>query len=130
MNLEPLRIDTVASALPQLTALLEGTAPAWLPVPAHDPREAERLTGALAAGTPIDERVALVVATSGTTGTSKGAMLTHRNVFVNNVNMLYHLNLRPGHQYLHAIPMAHGNGWGCVWSVTAAGATHVMLRGP
>lgn len=72
--------------------------------------------------------------TSGTTNAvsadPKGAMLTHRNVFVNNVNMLYHLNLRPGHQYLHAIPMAHGNGWGCVWSVTAAGATHVMLRGP
>ncbi len=66
--------------------------------------------------------------TSGTTADPKGVMLTHRNVFVNNVNMLYHLNLRPGSQYLHAIPMAHGNGWGCVWAVSAAGATHVMLR--
>lgn len=66
--------------------------------------------------------------TSGTTADPKGVMLTHRNVFVNNVNMLYHLNLRPGNQYLHAIPMAHGNGWGCVWSVSAAGATHVMLH--
>ncbi|WP_019200924.1 o-succinylbenzoate--CoA ligase [Tsukamurella sp. 1534] len=80
MNLEPLPIDTVESALPQLEALLAGTAPAWLPVPARDPREAERLTTALAAGSPIDERAALVVATSGTTGIPKGAVLTRANL--------------------------------------------------
>ncbi|WP_291429693.1 AMP-binding protein [Deinococcus sp.] len=67
--------------------------------------------------------------TGGTTADPKGVMLTHRNAFVNNVNMLYHLNLHPGSTYLHAIPLAHANGWGCAWAVTAAGGTHVMLRG-
>jgi fatty-acyl-CoA synthase len=54
-------------------------------------------------------------------------MLTHRNAFVNLANMLYHLNLRPGSVFLHALPLAHGNGWSCAWAVTAAGGTHVTL---
>ncbi|GAB2642103.1 o-succinylbenzoate--CoA ligase [Gordonia jinhuaensis] len=49
---------------------------ARLPVPADDPAETARLTQALAPGTPIDDRTALVMATSGTTGVPKGAMLT------------------------------------------------------
>ncbi|GAA5534172.1 AMP-binding protein [Deinococcus aluminii] len=68
--------------------------------------------------------------TSGTTSDPKGVMLTHRNVFLNVTNMLYHLNLRPGSVFLHALPFAHANGWGSVWAVTAAGGTHVMLPDP
>lgn len=47
-----------------------------LPVPADDPRQAGRLTTALRAGAPIDQGIAVVVATSGTTGTPKGAQLS------------------------------------------------------
>lgn len=61
--------------LPRLSDALHGLGPAWLPVPAHDPRETARLTTALMPDEPIDDAVALVVATSGTTGTPKGAML-------------------------------------------------------
>lgn len=68
--------------------------------------------------------------TSGTTSDPKGVMLTHRNAFLNVTNMLYHLNLRPGSVFLHALPFAHANGWGSVWAVTAAGAAHVMLPDP
>ncbi|MFT3661167.1 MAG: o-succinylbenzoate--CoA ligase [Gordonia sp. (in: high G+C Gram-positive bacteria)] len=57
----------------ELSSLLDGDA-AYLPVPADDPRAAELLTSALAAGEPVDDRCALVVSTSGTTGTPKGAM--------------------------------------------------------
>ena len=45
------------------------------PVPA-DLREIELLTTALRIGEEIDDDIALVVSTSGTTGTPKGAMLT------------------------------------------------------
>ncbi|MFC7449238.1 o-succinylbenzoate--CoA ligase [Rhodococcus daqingensis] len=62
--------------LPQLKRALAGGGPALLPVPAADDREIRRLTEALHPGDPIDESTALVVATSGTTGTPKGAMLT------------------------------------------------------
>ncbi|MEW6420497.1 MAG: AMP-binding protein [Deinococcota bacterium] len=68
--------------------------------------------------------------TSGTTSDPKGVMLTHRNAFLNVTNMLYHLNLRPGSVFLHALPFAHANGWGSVWAVTAAGGTHVTLPDP
>jgi o-succinylbenzoate---CoA ligase len=49
---------------------------AMLPVPADDARQTSLLTTSLRAGGPIDDDVAVVVSTSGTTGTPKGAMLT------------------------------------------------------
>ncbi|MFD4180865.1 o-succinylbenzoate--CoA ligase [Rhodococcus sp. NPDC058514] len=65
-----------AEALRHLEGALAGDGPALLPVPAADDREIRRLTEALRPGEPIDESIALVVATSGTTGIPKGAMLT------------------------------------------------------
>ncbi|MGV8875299.1 MAG: o-succinylbenzoate--CoA ligase [Rhodococcus sp. (in: high G+C Gram-positive bacteria)] len=77
--LESLPIPTgpaAADVLPRLSRILAGNGPAVLPVPADDPRETDRLHDALSPGTPIDDGVALVVATSGTTGIPKGAMLS------------------------------------------------------
>lgn len=77
--LEELQIPTgraAADILPRLGRILAGDSPAVLPVPASDPREQSRLRDALAPGEPIDADAALVVATSGTTGVPKGAMLS------------------------------------------------------
>lgn len=77
--LEPLHVptgDAVPTVLPALRRMLDGAGPALLPVPAGDDREIARLTGALRPGEPIDDGVGLVVATSGTTGTPKGAQLS------------------------------------------------------
>lgn len=63
------------TVLPALEDALAGRA-SLLPVPAGDPREATLLTTSLRAGAEIDDDVAVVVSTSGTTGTPKGAMLT------------------------------------------------------
>ncbi|ASF11370.1 o-succinylbenzoate--CoA ligase [Nocardia brasiliensis] len=62
--------------LPHLREALEGNGPAWLPIPTSDRREARRLSDALSPGETIDDDVALVVTTSGTTGVPKGAMLS------------------------------------------------------
>ncbi|SDJ06343.1 long-chain-fatty-acid--CoA ligase [Natribacillus halophilus] len=66
--------------------------------------------------------------TSGTTSNPKGVMLTHRSNYMNAANFMYHLNVRHDDIYLHTLPMFHANGWGGVWAITAAGATHVCLR--
>jgi O-succinylbenzoic acid--CoA ligase len=58
-----------------LEGVLDGRESGILPVPAAQ-REAELLTTALRVGEDIDDDVAVVVSTSGTTGIPKGAMLT------------------------------------------------------
>ncbi|WP_373922160.1 o-succinylbenzoate--CoA ligase [Rhodococcus sp. LW-XY12] len=68
--------SAVRSVLPTLQRMLDGDGPALLPVPAGDERETLRLTAALSPGEPVADGVGLVVATSGTTGTPKGAMLS------------------------------------------------------
>lgn len=62
--------------LSALDDVLAGRESAVLPVPADDERQIRLLTTALRAGEEIDDDVAVVVSTSGTTGTPKGAMLT------------------------------------------------------
>src|SRR5205807_3073539 len=65
--------------------------------------------------------------TSGTTSRPKGVMITHRNAYLNVVGTLIHHPMSLADRYLWTLPMFHANGWTFVWTVTAAGATHVCL---
>jgi len=65
--------------------------------------------------------------TSGTTSHPKGVMITHRNAYMNTVGTLVHEHMACADRYLWTLPMFHANGWTFVWTVTAAGATHVCL---
>ncbi len=77
----------------------------------------------------IDESDVLTINyTSGTTSRPKGVMITHRNAWVNCVGTLAHFPLAVGERYLWTLPMFHANGWTFVWTVTAAGGTHICLR--
>lgn len=62
--------------LPEIEAVLTGRRDPVLPCPVHDDRETSLLTMGLHVGQPIDDDIAVVVPTSGTTGAPKGAMLT------------------------------------------------------
>jgi len=66
--------------------------------------------------------------TSGTTAHPKGVMITHRNAWMNSIGTLLHAPMTCADRYLWTLPMFHANGWTFVWTVTAAGATHVCLR--
>lgn len=68
--------EAALSLLPALEAALAGTGAAVLPVPATDERAAGLLTTSLRVGEELDEDVAVVVSTSGTTGLPKGALLS------------------------------------------------------
>ncbi|WP_156289722.1 long-chain-fatty-acid--CoA ligase [Oceanobacillus salinisoli] len=77
----------------------------------------------------IDENQLLTLNyTSGTTSKPKGVMQTHRSNYINAANFMFHLGVKHDDVYLHTLPMFHANGWGGVWAITAAGATHVCLR--
>jgi fatty-acyl-CoA synthase len=65
--------------------------------------------------------------TSGTTSRPKGVMITHRNAYMNSVGTLVHEHMSCADRYLWTLPMFHANGWTFVWTVTAAGGTHVCL---
>ncbi|HXI23959.1 MAG TPA: AMP-binding protein, partial [Pyrinomonadaceae bacterium] len=65
--------------------------------------------------------------TSGTTSRPKGVMITHRNAYLNSIGTLVHEHMSCDDRYLWTLPMFHANGWTFVWTVTAAGATHVCL---
>jgi len=67
-------------------------------------REAGRFESAIAEGKPQD--VALICYTSGTTGSPKGAMLTHRNVIATADIFRTEEDIRSGDDYLAYLPMA------------------------
>ena len=66
--------------------------------------------------------------TSGTTSHPKGVMITHRNAWMNSIGTLIHQPITCADRYLWTLPMFHANGWTFVWTITAAGATHICLR--
>ena len=102
-------------------------APAWI-----EDRDYDRL---LADASPapyafigVDENsLAELFYTSGTSGEPKGVMLSHRTVYLHALNVLATLRTPDTGVELHTIPLFHANGWGHAHTVTAAGATHVMI---
>lgn len=94
-----------------LDGVLDGRDAPLVPIPAGDLRESELLTSSLRVGEEIDDDVALVVATSGTTGTPKGAMLTPAALIASASATLDHLG-GPG-TWLLALPTHHIAGIKC-----------------
>ncbi|PYE54241.1 AMP-binding protein [Deinococcus yavapaiensis] len=98
----------------------------WVIGEEFEARLADQSPASLSLPVDLDEDDVITVNyTSGTTSDPKGVMLTHRNVYLHALGLMYHLDLRPTSVYLHTLPMSHANGWGGVWAVTGAGATHV-----
>ncbi len=66
--------------------------------------------------------------TSGTTGTPKGVVYTHRGAYLNALGEVVEAQLGHAPRYLWTLPMFHCNGWCFPWAVAAAGGTQVCLR--
>jgi acyl-CoA synthetase (AMP-forming)/AMP-acid ligase II len=77
---------------------------------------------------PDEDATATINYTSGTTARPKGVQLTHRNLWINAAIFGWQMNVNDRDVYLHTLPQFHANGWGMVFSVTAMGGMHVVLR--
>jgi long-chain acyl-CoA synthetase len=77
-----------------------------------------------------DEDVAVLLYTGGTTGTPKGAMLTHRNLVANTTQFAEWYAFAPGEETsISAIPFFHSGGMSGVMNVPlSAGATLIVFR--
>ncbi|MFJ1459670.1 o-succinylbenzoate--CoA ligase [Nocardia sp. N2S4-5] len=115
----------VGDVLPHLREALAGNGAAWLPVPTGDRRESHRLSNALRPGEPIDDDVALVVTTSGTTGVPKGAMLTAAALLAS--GEATHERLGGPGQWLLALPTHHIAGLQVLLRSIQAGTEPVAL---
>ena len=65
--------------------------------------------------------------TGGTTGRSKGVMLSHRNIAANLMFCSHAFGLTPESVYIHAAPMFHMADGAATFLVTALGGKHVFL---
>jgi len=115
----------VLNLLPAVERMLTGEGDAVLPVPASDLRETPVLTTGLRVGEAIDDDVALVVSTSGTTGAPKGAMLTAAALRASAAAA--HARLGGPGQWLLALPAHHIAGLQVLIRSTLAGTTPAVV---
>lgn len=110
--------------LPVVEDVLAGRATV-LPVPMDDERETSLLTTSLRTGSEIDDDVAVVVSTSGTTGTPKGALLTVSALTAS--ASATHRRLGGSGQWLLALPAHHVAGFQVLVRSVLAGVTPVAI---
>ena len=133
-------IDSIRDQIPEVEHFVALTGSGELPA-REDFWSAQPISGWLDYETMIDASSAEFVRpeiretdlltinyTSGTTSRPKGVMITHRNAWMNSVGTLLYAPMTCSDRYLWTLPMFHANGWTFVWTVTAAGATHICLR--
>ena len=80
------------------------------------------------AGKGYDDLAALYY-TGGTTGVSKGVMLSHRNLQSNALQIIPAIHFAPGMRWLHAGPMFHIADGLSIFGVTTVGGRHVFIPG-
>ncbi len=75
-----------------------------------------------------EDATASINYTSGTTARPKGVEQTHRARWTNAVTFGWHVGVSDRDVYLHTLPMFHCDGWGMLYTVSAMGVPHVVLR--
>lgn len=131
----PLNIRCSAPELTEQLADAEAAAlfrdPA-LPAPAYDgPTFGLDAWGSASSPFPVpdvdEDDPAELFYTSGSTGVPKGALLSHRGLYLHAVHNALTNGITGEDVLLHTIPLFHVNGWGTPHFLTVLGGTHVLL---
>ena len=99
---------------------------------------APRCTGFIPYDSLLDEKelpdagrggndTASIYYTGGTSGVSKGVLLTHANLVANALGMIGPLKMSPATRHLHATPMFHIAASAGMFGTTLAGGTHYFV---
>lgn len=138
MNVQPTRPCTAVEIpvgpaglsllLPALRAALAGSGPALALMPAVGPAAyLERLRAALRPGDPVPESVAVVLATSGSTGDPAG-VLVPGSALTAAAEGFSALSARPrGHRWVAGLPLHHAGGLMVAVRALRAGTTPVAM---
>ncbi|WP_235674080.1 AMP-binding protein [Mycolicibacterium insubricum] len=118
---------TDAALLDRLAGVLAGADDALLPLAGTD-EHSRQTAAALRVGEPIDGRIALVVPTSGSTGSPKGAQLSADALLA--AAAATHERLGGPGNWLLALPATHIAGLQVLIRALAAGTTPVRIRTP
>ena len=74
-----------------------------------------------------EEDIAQIYYTSGTTGRPKGAVLSHKNVYLHALYTISELSLKDNDVWLHAAPLFHlADAW-ATWAITWIGGSHILI---
>jgi len=74
-----------------------------------------------------EDDIAQIYYTSGTTGRSKGVVLSHKNVYTHAFYTIEELALKDTDVWLHAAPLFHlADAW-ATWAITMVGGSHILV---
>jgi fatty-acyl-CoA synthase len=97
----------------------------WVEAPAIE--DGSDVPEGLFVPSPTSETDPLVILyTSGTTGSPKGCVMSHRALLASNHNLFYTMALRPGDRYLATMPLFHIGGLGFMLGFFHAAGTTVI----
>lgn len=118
-------VDAVRSGLAcQRYLRLGESSPGWQGI---DPLLRQSAPTVLAAEVDPDD-VACIIYTSGTTGHPKGAMLSHRNFWTNNLNWMLGVNYNADDVALTCAPLFHSGGLCVITLPTLMAGGHIVLQ--
>lgn len=103
---------------------------AAFPVDQRLPEAAKReLCATVRVGDPVESGDALVIATSGSTGSPKGVVLTHDAVAASATATSAHLGVTPDDHWLACLPLSHVGGLSVVTRALHTGTALTVLAG-